>query len=45
MEFLKKYKDHILHSALAFYVVLLGIGVIAELFDIQSILNWPIYKF
>jgi hypothetical protein len=45
MEFLKKYKDHILLSALAFYVVLLGIGVIAELFDIQSILNWPIYKF
>ena len=45
MEFLKKYKDHILLSALAFYVVLLGIGVIAELFDIQAILNWPIYKF
>jgi hypothetical protein len=45
MEFFKKYKDHILLSALALYVILLGIGVIAELFDIQSILNWPIYKF
>jgi len=45
MEFFKKNKDYILLSALALYVVFLGIGVIAELFDIQSILNWPIYKF
>jgi|GEM_PF-3448179 hypothetical protein len=30
-------------AVLAVYVVLLAIGTVAELFDIQWILDWPIY--
>lgn len=29
--------------ALTIYVVLLGIGTVAEAFDIEWILKWPIY--
>lgn len=36
-------KGWVLLAALAVYVILLGIGTIAEAFDIQWILDWPIY--
>ncbi|MFQ5455164.1 MAG: hypothetical protein ACE5EA_03035 [Nitrospirota bacterium] len=42
-EFLKKYKGEALLFLFALYVFLLGLGVIGEMFDIQWILNLPIY--
>jgi hypothetical protein len=39
-----RYGPYIFITALIGYIVLLGIGVIAELFDIQSILDWWIWR-
>jgi hypothetical protein len=39
-----KYRDYIILGALYLWLALLTIGVIAEIFDIQSILDWWIWK-
>ena len=36
--------DDVILAILFLYVILLGIGTVAELFDITSILKWPIYR-
>ena len=36
--------DNVILTLLFVYVILLGIGTVAELFDITSILGWPIYR-
>ncbi|MDP3938105.1 MAG: hypothetical protein Q8R92_08205 [Deltaproteobacteria bacterium] len=36
--------DDIVLVLLVTYVILLGIGTVAELFDVRSILSWPIYR-
>lgn len=41
---LKKYSAEIALAILIGYVILLGIGVAAEVFKIQSILDWWIFK-
>ncbi len=43
-KFFDKYGAHLFLGALVFYVVLLGIGTIAEIFKIQSILDWWIWR-
>ena len=42
--FLKRNQDSLLLALLVVYVVLLAIGTVAELFHIESILRWPIYR-
>ena len=39
-----KNRDNLLLGLLLLYVILLGIGTVAELFHIESILRWPIYR-
>ncbi len=39
-----KYKDEIFLAILILYVVTLGLGVIGELFDIQWILDLPLFR-
>jgi len=36
--------DDVILAFLLVYVILLGIGTVAELFEIRSILSWPIYR-
>lgn len=43
-KFFDKYGAHLLLGALVIYVILLGIGTVAEIFKIQSILDWWIWK-
>lgn len=43
-EFFKKYKAEIGLTVLIAYVILLGIGTIAEVFEIQWILDWWIFR-
>ena len=43
MGFLGKYKNEIFLVILIFYVITLGIGVIGELFDIEWIVNLPLF--
>lgn len=40
----KKYKDEIILSVLILYIITLAIGVIGELFDIEWILKFPLFK-
>ena len=42
--FLKRNQDSLLLALLVVYVVLLAVGTVAELFHIESILRWPIYR-
>jgi hypothetical protein len=42
--FFHKYGPIIFFVGFALYLVLLGIGVVAEIFDIQSILDWWIWR-
>ncbi len=42
--FWARYQSDILLALLFVYVLLLGIGTVAELFHIESILRWPIYR-
>ena len=37
-------QSNVILALLFLYVILLGIGTVAELFDIESILSWPIYR-
>ncbi|MFQ5458347.1 MAG: hypothetical protein ACE5FC_07850 [Myxococcota bacterium] len=39
-----RHGDDVILALLFLYVILLGIGTVAELFDITSILRWPIYR-
>ncbi len=41
---LTKHKDEIILGLLILYIIVLGIGVIGELFDIDWILNLPLFK-
>ncbi len=41
---LAKYKDEIIFGLLILYIIVLGIGVIGELFNIDWILNLPLFK-
>ncbi len=41
---LAKHKDEIILGLLILYIVVLGMGVIGELFDIDWILNLPLFK-
>ncbi len=41
---LQKYKEEIIISLLTLYVLLLGLGVMGELFNIQWILNLPLFR-
>ena len=41
---LKKYKNEIIFALLVLYVIILGFGVIGELFDVRWILNLPLFK-
>jgi len=43
-EYLTKYKDQIIFSLLLIYIIVLGFGVIGELFTIEWILNFPLFK-
>ena len=43
MGFLAQYKNEIFLVILILYVITLGIGVVGELFDIQWILNLPLF--
>jgi len=43
MSFLSTYKSEIFLALLIFYVLTLAVGVVGELFDIQWILNLPIF--
>ncbi len=42
--FWSKHQSDVLLALLFLYVILLGIGTVAELFHIESILRWPIYR-
>lgn len=42
--FWSRHGDDVILALLFVYVILLGIGTAAELFDIESILQWPIYR-
>lgn len=42
--FWSRHGDDVILALLIVYVILLGIGTVAELFDIASILQWPIYR-
>lgn len=42
--FFKKHGSEIGLAVLILYVILLGIGTIAEVFEIQSILDWWIFR-
>ena len=42
--FWTNHRDDVLLALLFVYVILLGIGTAAELFHIDSILRWPIYR-
>lgn len=42
--FFKKYGPELGLAVLIIYVILLGIGTIAEVFEIQSILDWWIFR-
>jgi len=42
--YFKKHKQNLIFAVLVAYIVILGIGVIAELFHIQWVLDMPIYK-
>ena len=42
--FWSRHGDDVILALLFVYVILLGIGTVAELFDIASILRWPIYR-
>jgi len=44
IEFLKKYRDEIILTLFILYVMILGLGVIGELFDIKWILDLPIFR-
>lgn len=43
-EYLTKYKDQIIFSLLLVYSIVLGFGVIGEVFNIEWILNFPLFK-
>ena len=42
--FWSRHGDDVILALFSVYVILLGIGTVAELFDIESILQWPIYR-
>jgi len=42
--FWKRYGANIGLAVLVIYVILLGIGTVAEIFEIDSILNWWIFR-
>jgi hypothetical protein len=42
--FWKRHQSDLILALLFLYVILLGIGTIAELFQVRSILSWPIYR-
>ena len=42
--FWARHQSDMLLALLFVYVILLGIGTAAELFHIESILRWPIYR-
>jgi len=42
--YLKRHKQNLIFAVLAAYIIILGIGVIAEMFHIQWILDLPLYK-
>jgi hypothetical protein len=42
--YLTKHKDQIIIGLLLLYVVVLGFGVIGELFKIEWILNFPLFR-
>ena len=39
-----KYKDQLILGLFIVYLVILGLGVIGELFEVQWILNLPLFK-
>lgn len=43
-EYLTKHKDQIIFSLLLIYIIVLGFGVIGEVFNIEWILNFPLFK-
>ena len=42
--FWAKHGNDVILALLFVYVILLGIGTVAELFHIESVLSWPIYR-
>ena len=42
--YLTKYRDQIILGLLIGYIIILGFGVIGELFKIEWILNLPLFK-
>jgi hypothetical protein len=42
--YIAKHKDQIIIGLLLIYVVVLGFGVIGELFKIEWILNFPLFR-
>jgi hypothetical protein len=43
-EFFRRHWPDIFLAILVIYVIFLGIGVFAEIFKVQSILNWWIWR-
>ena len=42
--FFSKYGPHLFLGGLIAYLILLGIGVVAEIFKIEAILDWWIWR-
>ncbi len=42
--YVEKYKDYLILGLIALYLFILGLGVVGELFDIDWILNLPLFK-
>ena len=42
--FFEQYKNQIIFTLLVLYVIILGLGVVGEIFNIKWILNLPIFR-
>ena len=43
-EFFQKYKNEVIFTLLIGYIIILGIGVAGEIFDIDWIVNLPLFR-
>ena len=43
-KFLQQYKNQIIFTLLILYIMILGLGVAGEIFDIKWILDLPIFR-
>ena len=43
-EFFQKYKNEVIFTLLIAYIFILGVGVAGEIFDIDWIVNLPLFR-